>query len=332
MSDRSVFMSLAGRVASLPARLVEPAMIRIQKIIGTRRMPWFFLLPNLLMVSLFALLPVFINLLYSVTGSDDLFPSERPFVGAENYATLLDCQNYLDPSTCSRDLFWRAIGNMIYFVPLQVVFMVGVALLTAVCLNRRIRGRGFFRGVFFFPVMLSPVVVALTWQWILQRDGALNGIISSLGLSPVNWLVYANSAFAWSIFVTVWAHVGFYTIILLAGLQAIPGDVYEAAKMDHASPWRSFRRITLPLLKPTLLVVFILCVIRSVQTFDEIFVLTGGGPGSATMLMVQYIYEVGFAAQPRNFGLAAAASLLLGVVLLIFTIVQMQISRRSNNG
>ena len=205
--------------------------------------------------------------------------------------------------------------------------MISVALLAALCLNREIRGRGFFRGVFFFPVMLSPVVVALTWQWILQRNGALNGLMTWVGLTPVNWLVFPNTAFFWSVFITVWAHMGFYTIILLAGLQAIPKDVYEAAKMDSANNWRVFSRITLPMLKPMLLVVFVLCVIRSVQTFDELYVLTGGGPGSATMLMVQYIYEIGFAVQPRNFGLAAAASLLLGIVLLIFTGVQLRLSR-----
>ncbi|WP_183928215.1 carbohydrate ABC transporter permease [Rhizobium mongolense] len=307
-------------------------MTGLQKILGIRRMPWVFLLPNLLAVLFFSLLPVAINVFYSVTGSDRLYPRERPFIGSVNYETLFDCTNYLDPSTCSSDLFWRALGNSLVFVPIQVICMIGVALLAAVCLNREIRGRGFFRAVFFFPVMLSPVVVALTWQWILQRNGALNGILTWLGLSPVNWLVFPNTAFFWSVFVTVWAHMGFYTIILLAGLQSIPRDVYEAAKMDSATNWRVFTRITLPLLKPVLLVVFVLCVIRSVQTFDELYVLTGGGPGSATMLIVQYIYEVGFAVQPRNFGLAAAASLLLGVVLLIFTGLQLRLSRNSQHG
>ncbi len=331
MSARVQLASAAGAILSLPARLIEPAMSGIQRGVGIKRMPWVFLLPNLVAVVLFALLPVFINIFYSVSGSDRLFPWDRPFVGGANYQSLLDCGNYLDPSTCSRDLFWRALGNTMVFVPVQVICMIAVALLTAICLNRDIVGRGFFRGIFFFPVMLSPVVVALTWQWILQRNGALNGLISAAGLTPVNWLIFPNTAFFWSVFVTVWAHMGFYTIILLAGLQAIPRDVYEAAKMDSASPWRVFTRITLPLLKPVMLVVFILAVIRSVQTFDELYVLTGGGPGSATMLMVQYIYEVGFATQPRNFGLAAAASLFLGLALLIFTGIQMRISRGGNN-
>jgi len=327
MSRRDQLASLAGGVISLPARIIEPVMTGLQKLLGIKRMPWVFLFPNMLAVILFSLLPVFINIHYSFTGSDRLYPQDRPFVGGANYETLFDCGNYLDPATCSRDLFWRALGNSLVFVPIQVIAMISVALLAALCLNREIRGRGFFRGVFFFPVMLSPVVVALTWQWILQRNGALNGLMTWVGLTPVNWLVFPNTAFFWSVFITVWAHMGFYTIILLAGLQAIPKDVYEAAKMDSANNWRVFSRITLPMLKPMLLVVFVLCVIRSVQTFDELYVLTGGGPGSATMLMVQYIYEIGFAVQPRNFGLAAAASLLLGIVLLIFTGVQLRLSR-----
>lgn len=322
----------AVAVITSPARAIEPLMYGIQRLIGIKKMPWVFLGPNLGAVLLFSLLPVFINVFYSMTGSDRLFPVDRPWVGGRNYETLFDCQSFLDPSTCSRDLFWRALWNTMVFVPIQVICMIGISLITAICLNRNIRGRGFFRGVFFFPVMLSPVVVALIWQWILQRNGVLNGILTSMGFDAVNWLVFPNTAFFWTVFITVWAHMGFFTIILLAGLQAIPRDVYEAAKMDSASHWRVFTRITLPLLRPMLLVVFILCVIRSVQTFDEIYVLTGGGPGSATMLLVQYIYETGFAAQPRNFGLAAAASLLLGAALLIFTMLQLYFSRKTNNG
>ncbi|TPW28306.1 sugar ABC transporter permease [Martelella alba] len=318
--------TILGSAAALPARAVEPVWKWLQKRVGIKRLPWVFLTPNMLSVLCFSLLPVFINIYYSITGSDNLYLQDRPYVGSENYATLLACQNYLDPATCSRDLFWRALGNLLMFVPLQVIFMMAVALLTAIALNGKIRARGFFRGVFFFPVMLSPVVVALTWQWILQRNGILNGILGVFGFERYTWLADSHWAFFWAIFVTVWAHSGFFMIILLAGLQSIPRDVYEAAKMDRASPWRVFYRITVPLLKPVLLVVFILAVIRSVQTFDEIYVLTGGGPGSATMLLVQYIYETGFATQPRNYGLAAAASLMLGAALLVFTLVQMKLS------
>ncbi|WEF25157.1 sugar ABC transporter permease [Paracoccus sp. S3-43] len=323
--------SAVGALASLPARAVEPFWKWAQRRLGMKALPWLFLLPNLLIIFTFALIPVAINVVFSITGSDNLYPSQRPFIGLSNYRTLADCGNFLDPSTCSRDLFWRAVGNSLLFVPLQTLAMVGVALMTAIALNKKIRARGFFRGVFFFPVMLSPVVVAMTWQWLLQRNGVLNAIISLFGANRASWLADPNLAFFWSIFVTVWAHCGFFMIILLAGLQSIPTDVYEAAKMDRASPFRVFWKVTIPLLRPVLLVVFVLAVIRSVQTFDEIYVLTGGGPGSATMLVVQYIYETGFAQQPRNYGLAAAGSLILGFVLLIFTLVQLRISRGEND-
>lgn len=325
MADGAIAHGL-GVLISLPARAVEPFWKWAQKNVGMKGLPWLFLTPNMIIILIFSFLPVLINVWYSVTGSDNLYPSDRPFIGGRNYSTLMDCQNFLDASTCSRDLFWRAVGNTILFVPLQTFFMICIALLTAVALNKKIKGRGFFRGVFYFPVMLSPVVVAMTWQWILQRNGILNAIVSVFGVEKSSWLVDPSWAFFWIIFVTVWAHSGFFMIILLAGLQSIPYDVYEAANMDRASPIRVFWKITVPLLKPVLLVVFILAVIRSVQTFDEVFVLTGGGPGSATRLIVQYIYETGFAAQPRNFGLAAAASLMLGLVLLIFTLIQMKIS------
>jgi alpha-1,4-digalacturonate transport system permease protein len=176
------------------------------------------------------------------------------------------------------------------------------------------------------------VVVALVWKWLLLRNGLFNAWLVDLGLEPVGWLTQADWAFFWVIFVSIWAHMGFYTLIILAGLQAIPSDVYEAAEMDAASPWRTLRRITLPLLMPNLLVVFVLALIKGVQTFDEVFVLTGGGPGSATMLIVQYIYETGFAAQPRLYGLAAAASILLAVVLMALTLLQLWGNRRSLRG
>ena len=324
-------MRHVGWLLTLPARAIEPVMAGLQKILGVRRLPWIFLLPNLLVILLFSMLPVLINVFYSVTGSDNLYPGERHFVGLSNYSTLLECGSYLDPSTCSRDLFWRAVRNTMLYVPLQVTVMIVIAMITALALNRQIRARGFFRGIFFFPVMLSPVVVAMTWVWLLQRDGALNGMLGMIGFARISWLTDPSREFMWSIFVTVWAHMGFYMVILLAGLQSIPADIYEAARMDRASPWRVFTRITLPLLKPVLLVVFILAVIRSVQTFDEIYVLTGGGPGTATKLIVHYIYETGFATMPRNYGLAAAASLMLGLVLFMFTALQMKLARRGKN-
>lgn len=313
-------------------RIIEIPMQFAQRKLGIQKLAWIFLLPNLILFALFAFLPVILNFVYALTGGDGVLLENRPYVGGGNFSTLAACENFLDPNSCEKDFFWRAVHNTALFVTLQVGFMVGFSLLTALILNRDIRARGFFRSVFFFPVLLSPVVVALIWKWILQRNGVLNAGLDSLGLETHLWLLDSTWAFAWSVFLTVWAHMGFYTLILLAGLQAIPRDVYEAALMDRASPWRAFSKITLPLLAPTMLVVLVLALIRSVQTFDEIFAFTGGGPGSATTFIIQYIYQTGFAGAPRLFGLAAAASIMLALVLVVLTAIQLWVNRRNVDG
>ena len=181
-------------------------------------------------------------------------------------------------------------------------------------------------------VLLSPVVVALIWKWLLQSQGAFNAGLAAWALPPVAWLTDASWAFFWTVFVSIWAHMGFYTLILLAGLQAIPKDLYEAAQMDRASPWRTLTRITLPMLMPNLIVVLVLAAIRAVQIFDEVFVLTGGGPGTATTFIVQFIYQTGFAEQIHLYGLAAAASLALAAFLVVLTLAQLRLTRASQAG
>jgi alpha-1,4-digalacturonate transport system permease protein len=327
---------VTGAGSGIPARLAHAAlniadvpMRALQRVVGVPRIGWLFVAPNLLILGLFTFLPIVIDFAFAFTGGVELYPSQRPYVGAENFATLFECTDYLDPSTCRKDLFWRSIFNTAKFAVLQVALMVLLSLVTALVLNRKMIGRGFFRGVFFYPVLLSPVVVALVWKWVLQREGVLNALLASAGQSPVGWLSDAHWAFFWCVFVSIWAHMGFYTLILLAGLQAIPGDLYEAAEMDRASPWRRFTRITLPLLMPNLIVVLVLGLIRAVQVFDEVFVLTGGGPGSATTFIVQFIYQTGFAEAIRQYGMAAAASLVLAVTLLALTLVQLRLTRNS---
>jgi alpha-1,4-digalacturonate transport system permease protein len=311
---------------------VEAPMRALQRLLGVPRIGWVFVTPNLIVLGLFTFLPIVIDFYYAFTGGVQLYPSERPFTGLDNLATLFDCRSFLDPSTCRKDLFWRAVHNTAWFALIQVGLMVLLSLATALVLNRKILGRGFFRGVFFYPVLLSPVVVALVWKWILQREGLLNAMLHGVGIAGPVWLDEPTWAFFWSVLVSIWAHMGFYTLILLAGLQAIPADLYEAAEMDSASPWRRLWRITLPLLMPNLLVVLVLALIRAVQVFDEIFVLTGGGPGSATLFIVQFIYQTAFAESIRLYGLAAAASLVLAVALLFLTLVQLRISRRGLSG
>lgn len=324
---------MAGAVVTAPlgwlAGLLDPPLRLWQRWTGQGGMAAFFLAPNMAIFGIFVLLPLVINVVYSMTSGAALFLTDRNYVGGAQYARLLTCGDYTDIGTCQEDQFWIALRNTAVFVILQVALLIVTATITALILNRDLRARSFWRAVFFFPVLLSPVVVGLIWRWILQRDGLLNAGMVGLGLEPINWLIERNWAFAAAIGVTIWAHLGFYALILLAGLQAIPKDLYEAAEMDGTRPARAFWRITLPLLMPNLLVVIVLSLIRAVQVFDEAFVLTGGGPGTATLFLTQYIYEVGFASLLKNPGLAAAASILMGGVLVALTLLQFAIARRN---
>lgn len=320
-----------GAVLAAPvtwaAQALDMPLRAWQRLAGRGGMIAFFLAPNLVVFGVFVLIPLVINLVYSVTGGTELFLPDRSYVGGAHFDRLLTCDNHFDPQTCRDDLFWTAVWNTARFVVLQVTLLILLSLGTALILNRDIRARAFWRAVFFFPVLLSPVVVGLIWRWILQRQGLLNFILFELDLTQVNWLLERGWAFAAVVGVSTWAHMGFYTLILLAGLQAIPRDLYEAAEMDGTRPARVFWRITLPLLWPNLLVVLVLALIRAVQVFDEVFVLTSGGPGTATLFMTQYIYEVGFASILRNPGVASAASLLMAGVLVVLTLAQLGLTR-----
>lgn len=318
--------SLFGVVMNALDLVLEP----LQRLIGVKRMPYFFVLPNLLIFGVFILFPMLLNFYYAFTGGTALYPQDRPYVGLQNFDALTSCTNYLDPNTCVEDRFWRALHNSVVFVSVQVIAMVLFSLITAMVLNRNIRWRGFFRSVYFYPVLLSPVVVALIWKWILQRDGLLNAILLALGGERQLFLLNGNLAMASVIFISVWAHLGFYTLILLAGLQSIPKELYDAGSIDGANAWQSFRAITMPLLMPTMLVVLVLALIRAVQMFDEVFAFTGGGPGTSTLLIIQYIYNTGFSSQIQRFGLAAAASVLVGIALLIFTLIQLRLGRNAD--
>ena len=402
-----------------------------------------------------------LNFWVSFTGGESIALLDRPFVGTENYASIFSCEDYLVPKTCSNTgySFWTGMYNTLFFVIFQVPILCVVALITALVVNKSLKGRGFWRAMFFYPVMLSPVVIANIWHWVLDRKGVLNQgldggtealsalsrmagfdiaftvilailllltaeralragrepsmmwsscfaflfllvylwanplqvifaeastrltlvpallllgyflwLVSRAGpavtgsavtivalllcvasvamllsiqfdvlfdfdrFRPVNWLVTRNTGwpFFWLVFVFTWSHMGFYMLILLAGLQAIPADLYEAAKMDAARPVRVFFRITLPLIMPTLTVVIVLALIRSFQVFDEVYLLTGGGPGRETFMIVQNIYETAFTGDNPRYGAAAAGSVLMAVVIAVFTFVQLYMTRRQS--
>jgi len=326
-SLKSVFGQISDAITNFLISSFDIIFGTIQRLIGFSRMPYIFVLPNLLIFGIFILFPMLLNFVYAFTGGTDFFPDNRPWVGTANFDQLLTCENFLDPNTCREDLFWRAVFNTGSYVIFQVGLMIVASLVTAIVLNRKIKARGFFRSVYFYPVLLSPIVVALIWKWILQENGLLNGIITSLGYDKIPFLVDAQMARFWVIIISVWAFMGFYTLILLAGLQSIPSDLYEAASIDGANNWHTFAHITMPLLMPQMIVVLVLSLIRAVQIFDLVFAFTGGGPGTATLYIVQYIYSKGFSSPSKQFGLAAAASLLMAGVLVILTLIQQLIRK-----
>jgi alpha-1,4-digalacturonate transport system permease protein len=309
--------------------VVDTVMHPLQSRIGVKGMAYVFVLPNLLIFAIFILFPMILNFAYAFTGGTRLFLDDRPYVGTANIERLFDCDNFLEPNSCREDFFARSVTNTAIFVVAQVGLMVAVSLATALALNRKIAARGFFRSVFFYPVLLSPIVVALIWKWILQDNGLLNAFIQLLGGDIISFMTDGNWARFWTVIISVWSLMGFYTLILLAGLQSIPGELYEAAEIDGASEFSSFIYITLPLLSPTMIVVLVLSLIRAVQVFDVVFAFTKGGPGTATLYIVQYIYNNGFASPSKEYGLAAAASLVMAVVLIGFTLVQLRFRRNT---
>ncbi len=311
-------------------RVVEAPMAALQRLIGVARMPYIFILPNMVLFTIFVFVPVGLAIAYAFTGGTNLLIWDRPYVGLENFKALLDCGNYLEPSTCRYNLFWTAVHNTWWYTLLNTLGTLFFALMTALVLNRLTWGRGFFRAVFFYPVLLSPVVVGLVWQWFLAREGLLNGFLTEWLDTRIIFLLEVGWSRAWVVYVSIWFHMGFYMLIILAGLQAIPRDIYEAAQIDGTSQWRQFWCLTLPLLMPNLLVVTVLLLIRSVQVFDEAWVLTnGGGPGTANTFIVQFIYQTAFSPDLRLYGLASAASVLMGIGLLILTLSQLWLAKKA---
>ena len=301
----------------------------MQRLSGATGLPYLFILPNFLIFGAFTFAPLFMNVGFSVTEGQSILFEDRAWAGGDNFDRLL-AETNIDTGQENRedDKFLRAVADTLIFVIFQVPIMIFFALCTALALNRDIRGRGFWRSVFFYPVMLSPVVVAFLWSLILKRQGVLSLTLMQWGWieEPIQWLQDPSWTMFWSVFVFTWAHLGFYMLILLAGLQAIPKDLYEAAEMDGTAPWRQLTRITLPLLGPTLLVVTVLSLIKAFQAFEELYALN-----VRWISVVAYIFETsGLRGNPtaHGLGIAAVASLIVAIGLMLLSLVQVWLSGR----
>ena len=298
------------------AAIQAPPRLRQRKAsLKMRLVPYLFLLPNMAIFGLFTVWPAINGFNISMYSSSN----GRTFrwEGAGNYQRILTDED-----------FWGIVRNTVVYALSFVVLSVVLGVMLAVLVDQQRRGRTFFRSVFFVPVLISPVVAGLVWNWMLERqNGLINTFLRSFGIPEVPWLVDNTLAMVVVIAVGTWMQVGFYMLILLAGLQSIDPSVYEAAKIDGASRWRQFISLTFPLLQPSILVVVVLATIHGFQAFDFIYTLTGGGPVGATTLIVQYIYENGFVS-PIRYGVASAGSVLLFCAIFALTIVNWMIGRK----
>lgn len=242
---------------------------------------------------------------------------EFKYVGTANFKTI-----FSDPAIAS------VARNTATYVIFYVIISTLLSLTLSIIVNQQQFLKGMYRAILFLPVMLSPVVVGLIWNQVLDRKvGPLNQLLEALGGGSPGWLIEPKLGMAAVIFVGVWVHIGFYSIILLAGLQGIDKSVLEAASMDGATRWQTTRMIILPLLKPTTLIIIILSTIHGFQSFDFIYTLTGGGPLGATTLIVQYIYDRAFQT-PIQYGLGSAAGVILFMIIFAFTALNFLIGRK----
>ncbi|TRY19619.1 sugar ABC transporter permease [Tessaracoccus rhinocerotis] len=273
-----------------------------------------FLLPSAVPMAMFTIYPMFGALWVSLHKWNLLSPME--WVGLGNYAKLLQ-----DPDTLN------AFGNTFYYILgyLPLVYVGGLAL--ALALNQALPLRGLLRSVYFLPVVTSWIVVALIWRWLLNPEvGIVNAALGLFGIDGPGWWTDPTWAMPSIILASAWKDLGFVMIILLAGLQAIPQDLYEAATVDGAGWWRRLFNITLPMLTPSTFFVIVISLINGFQVFDQVYAMTGGGPAGASTVVVQQIYDLTF--RYSRAGEAAALSWLLFVLVLVVTIIQIRGQKR----
>ena len=280
-----------------------------------------FMLPSIVGMIVFSLLPIVISIVVSLTdwnGLDKLNAQtlgER-LCGLENYGALLRSVE-----------FWNVLGHTVYYIVLYIPLVLVMSLFIASILNRNMRGIGVFRVLYYIPVLTSWVAASLIWKWVLSPQyGVINQLLGYLGVRGPEWLTDKFWAMPAIVLASVWKDMGFYGLFLLSGLKAIDTGYYEAAQMDGAGKVRQFFSITLPLLTPSMFFCVIMALINAFQLFPQVQIMTEGGPNGATQVMVERIYTYGF--KYFRMGYAAAYSWLLFVIIFVLTLVQMKLQKR----
>ncbi|MGC4806885.1 carbohydrate ABC transporter permease [Micromonospora sp. DT233] len=275
---------------------------------------YLFIAPQLAGSLVFVILPLVLVVWYSLH-EWNVLAGTFDYVGGENYAQLAEDGNLGG--------VLRATG--LFSVGL-VVFNLSLALLLAVLLNQKLRGTVVFRTLFFSPVVVSLVAWTIVWGFLLQDNGGINGLLDTVGVDGPNWLRGEGTSMLAVIVVQVFKNVGLNMVLFLAALQGVPGELYEAAEVDGASRGRQFWRITVPLISPTIMLTSIITVVGSLQVFAQIAVLTQGGPGTSTTVLVYYLYQQAF--QFHHFGYGATLSIVLFAIVLALTVLQWQMRKR----
>ena len=282
-----------------------------------RRGRWFGYIyggPVIIAFLVFNLYPMALGLYLSFTRWDILSPPT--FIGLSNFADLF-----------RDDLLWRAVLQTLYYAVASVAGATALSIALALTLNQRLKTIGFYRTFFFLPAVTSLVAIAMVWRWIYNTEfGVLNAFLGSLGINPVNWLGDPVLAMPAVILMSIWRSAGFNTVLFLAGLQGVPQEYYEAAEIDGASKWDRFVHITLPLISPTTFFVVVNGLIGSWQVFDQVYILTRGGPLLSTVTVVYLIYSNGF--EWYKTGYAAAMAYGLFLIIIALTAVQFRLQKR----
>ncbi len=280
---------------------------------------WAFVAPALMVIAVFFFLPVLAGFALSFTDFDIYALADignLRFVGLANYVELLQTP-----------LFWKALGNTLYFVIVGVPLSIAVSLGAALLLNSKLaRFKSFFRVALFAPVVTTLVAVAIVWRYLLHtRSGLINYGLEAMGLAPIDWLGDPRWAMPAIILFAVWKNFGYNMIIFLAGLQSIPEELYEAARIDGASSWQQLRYVTLPSLAPVILLVSVLTMAGYFQLFAEPYVMTQGGPLQSTVSVLYFMYEEGF--KWWNLGFASAIAFVLFLLMFAVTMLQLYVAR-----
>lgn len=273
-----------------------------------------FILPNFLGFLIFSLFPILFAAYIMFTQWN--LSSTPELVGFTNFATMWNDH-----------LFWKTLGNTAYYTFVAVPIGVFLAFWLAILLNRNMPGTVFFRTIYFLPQITLTVAAAIVWRWLYNPEfGLFNYLLGMIGIEGPKWLSSTTWAMPAIIIMGNWQGIGFAMLIMLAGLQGIPGEYYEAAEIDGANAWQSLRHITLPLLTPTIFFVVITSLIGAFQGFDQFQVMTQGGPAKSTTTLVMYIYQNGFSFFKMGYG--SALAFVLFVFILIVTLVQWILAKR----